>query len=154
MNPAAPESYLATQVLTAPPQKLQLMLLDAAIHTCRRTQEYWRKEEIGPAGESLLQAQNILGQLLAGLDYESNSDLVKKVAGVYLFIFRSLVEAGLERNEQKLEAALNVLGTERETWRQIVEKLGGATPPDPLSGVFTPADTQVDPSPLGLSLEA
>ncbi|MBN2580170.1 MAG: flagellar export chaperone FliS [Pirellulales bacterium] len=171
MNPTATDSYFETQVLTAPPQKLQLMLLDAAIRACRSTREHWRAGENEPGGESLLQAQQIVGQLLAALDFESKTELVKKVAGVYLFVYRSLTEAALQRDEQKIEAAQKILETERETWRQLCEKLGSLSPDQretipsssrndesrsfpPSSVPLFPSDALSPTAPADLSLEA
>jgi flagellar protein FliS len=154
MNPATTETYFATQILTAPPQKLQLMLLDAAVRACRSAREHWRAGEVGPGGETLLRAQQIVGHLLAALDLESKSELVKKVAGVYLFIYRRLTEAALQRNEKKLDDALNLLETERETWRQLCEKLGRAPSAANIPPHFPLPGNLADPSPAGLSLEA
>ena len=57
------------------------------------------------------------GELLGGLDAEGGSDLAKKVAAVYLFVFRSLVEAGRERDLTKLDEAVRILRMEQETWQ-------------------------------------
>jgi hypothetical protein len=46
------------------------------------------------------------------------------VAGVYVFVYRSLVEASLHQSEQKLEDAVRVLRIEEETWRLLCEQLG------------------------------
>jgi hypothetical protein len=51
-------------------------------------------------------------------------ELVANVAAVYNFVFRSLIEAGLKRDAGKLENAVRVLEIERETWRQVCERLG------------------------------
>ena len=44
MNPAARDEYLSTEVLTASPQKLQLMLIDAAIRAASQAQSLWTGE--------------------------------------------------------------------------------------------------------------
>ena len=49
------------------------------------------------------------------------------VAGVYLFVFRSLIASQLERNQEKLAEALSVLQVERDTWQKVCEKLGTRT---------------------------
>jgi len=154
MNPTPTESYLAAEVLTAPPHKLQLMLLDAAIRAVQRAQGHRRHGEEAPASECVLRAQQIVGQLLAALDHQSKSDLVKKVAGVYLFVYRQLMETAFQHNEEKLEAALKILKTERDTWQQVSEKLGGAPSTPPPETALPAVDVPSDPPPAGLSLEA
>jgi len=124
MEPSARENYLATEVMTATPQKLQLMMLDAAIRSAERTQQHWRAEEDEEASETLIHAQQIMGELVAGLDREGDTELVKKVAAVYLFVFRSLTEANFYHDEAKLNDAIKILKVERETWRQVCDQLG------------------------------
>ncbi len=130
MQPSAQESYLVTEVLTATPQKLQLMLIDAALRAARRARQQWQAENDEQACEALIHAQQVVGELLASLDHEIDADLVKKVAAVYLFVFRSLMEANHEHSEQKLDDAIRVLELEQQTWRQVCEELGGKEAPE------------------------
>ncbi len=124
MQTSARENYLTTQVLTAPPQKLQLMLIEAAIRSARLARQKWQSREDQSACEALIRAQEIMSELLAGLKREVDPDLVERVAGVYLFILRSLTQANLRHDEKKLDDALRVLEEERETWRQVCAKVG------------------------------
>jgi flagellar protein FliS len=130
MESSARDSYLVTEVMTATPQKLQLMLIEAAIRSAERARAQWQADHHEQAAEALIHAQQAVGELLAGLDHEVDTDLVKKVASVYLFVFRSLMEASLERNDKKLDDALRVLQVERETWRQVCRQLGNEKQPD------------------------
>jgi flagellar protein FliS len=123
MNHSASDSYLVNEVMTATPQKLQLMLLDAAIREGERARQHWQAQENKLAGKYILRAQRIISGLLGGLDYSAKSELVSKVAGVYLFICHALTRAFVDNDENKLAEALRVLAIERETWRQLCEKL-------------------------------
>lgn len=169
--------YLVTEVLTAPPQKLQLLLIEAAIRAAERARDRWQAGEDGQASEALIHAQEVVGELLAGLNREVDAELAKRVASVYLFIFRNLMEASSERSEKKLADALRVLEAERETWQQVCRQLGGlgasegraaaagppeqTSPPPPAAaqspplGESSPGSDPVDDSAgRGLSLEA
>jgi len=128
MEASAQESYLVTEVMTATPQKLQLMLIDAAIRSAEKARRLWQEQKNDEACEALIHAQEIVGQMLASLNHEPAPELTRKVAAVYLFIFRSLMEANFHRDESKLDGALKVLRVERETWRQVCEKLGSTLP--------------------------
>lgn len=123
----AQDTYLTTEVMTATPQKLQLMLIDAAIRFAERGRQQWKEGDNEQACESLIRAQDIVSHILGGLKSSPDRDLAKKVAAVYLFIFRSLMEANLRHDEKKLEDALRVLATERETWQAVCEQLGSTT---------------------------
>ena len=149
-------SYLETEVMTAPPQKLQLMLIEGAIRCGRQTQTHWKAGQDDQACETLIRAQQIVTELISGLNREAHPELVKKVASVYLFIYRGLVEAGLEHDEEKLDDAIRVLEEERETWRSVCKKgvAAGATANSRATPVaeFPPGSGSADTG--GISLEA
>jgi len=127
MSTSARENYLVTEVMTAAPQKLQLMTIEAAIRSIEQTKQHWQASEDAEAAESLIHAQQVMGELMGALNRDDDSDLVKKVAAIYLFVFRTLMEANINRSEEKLNDALKVMEIERETWRQVCEKLGSTT---------------------------
>ncbi len=146
MQPSARDNYLVTEVMTATPQKLQLMLIEAAIRSVERTRQHWQAGEEEQACESLVHAQEVIGELLGSLNAEVDSDLVKKVAAVYLFVFRSLMEANYDHDEEKLEGALKVLQVERETWRQVCQQLGSKRGPD--DQTTAPSQAPAPPAPV------
>ena len=124
MTVSARDNYLATEVLTATPQKLQLMLIEAAIRLGQQTLVEWQAGREEQAAESLVRCQQIVTELICGLNPEKDADLVRRMGGVYLFVFRSLIAAHVERSEAKLGDALRVLEVERETWQMICQQLG------------------------------
>lgn len=124
MTSSAPKSYWETEVLTATPEKRQLMLIEGAIRFLGRTRLLWQSAEDEKASESLIRAQKIVAHLLAGLDSRVDPQLTAKVASVYLFVFRTLVEAGVNHDHQRLDGAIKVLEVERDTWRQLCKELG------------------------------
>jgi len=148
MQCSARENYLVTDVMTATPQKLQLMLIEAAIHSVRRAREKWAAGDDARASEALTHAQEVVGEMLAGLNREVATDLIQKVASVYLFVFRNLMEANHERNESKLDDALRVLEIERETWRQVCQQLGSRQTPDGRAAVVELSEQSATPPPV------
>ena len=120
----ARQNYLQAEVHTATPQKVHLLLVEAAIKNIHRTKKAWEEERFEAGFESLSQAQDIVSHLLGSVDKESNPDLAGKIASIYLFIFRCLAEGGMSHDPEKLNDALRVLDSERETWRQVCEKFG------------------------------
>jgi flagellar protein FliS len=121
---SARQNYLATEVNTAAPQKLQLMLIEGAIRFGQQAAALWRQQRDDEAGEAIIRCQQIVAQLLAGLRREDQAELSRQMAGVYVFILNSLIEAHLNRDEQKLADALSVLAEEQITWRAVCQKLG------------------------------
>ena len=122
----ARKNYLQAEVQTATPQKLRLMLIEAAIKNIHRTKKAWEDEKYEAGFESLSLAQDIVAELLSSLDKESNPELAGKIASIYVFIFRCLSEGGMAHDQTKMDDALRVLNSERETWKQVCEKFGSS----------------------------
>ncbi len=136
--------YLASEVLTATPQKLQWMLIDGAVRQAERAKERMSAGQQELAGEAIIKCQEIVTEVLAGLNYEDRSPLVRQIAGVYNFVFRALIAAHLKMDVRALDDALGILRTERQTWQMVCEQQG------------TSAAAPLDSSGLsgGLSLDA
>ena len=84
------------------------------------------------ADEALLRSQEIVAELIAGLKTDVAPAIVRKVAGIYVFVHRSLATAQFRRDVKQLGEALGVLELECETWRQVCRQMDGtsaATPP-------------------------
>ncbi len=118
--------YIETEVLTAPPQKLQLMLIEAAMRFSKRAKLQWEAGDDEQACESLIRAQHVVSELLGSLNREASPKLVEKIASVYTFVLRSLMKAAVEHDAKKIDDALKVLEVEQETWRQVCRKLAEA----------------------------
>jgi flagellar secretion chaperone FliS len=161
MTSAARDEYLTTEVLTAAPQKLRLMLIEAALRFGRRAELHWQNRQNEAALDALIRCQEAVTQLICGLTANTESPLVRQIAAVYAFIYRTLVSAGFHHDLRKLADALRVLETERDTWSQVCEQLGtqrleepqapGAAPASPL--VIDLASPAAMPY-AGLSFEA
>ena len=121
---SAQDHYLSTEVLTATPQKLHLLLVEAAIRSCEQARRQWNEGQAELACEALIHAQDIVTEMLARLNYEGDAEPAKNLASVYLFVLRSLAEANLEHDQGKLDGAIRVLHTERETWQQVCRRFG------------------------------
>ncbi|MCL6501195.1 MAG: flagellar export chaperone FliS [Pirellulales bacterium] len=135
--------YLATEVLTAPPQKLRLMLIEAAIRYITRARTSWSEGRTEEGGELILRAQDVIGELLGALKPDASSELVRNVAALYVFVFRALVDAHVRRDAARLEDALRVLRIEAETWRMVCRQLAEDQAPAASSSPQGPEPAEV-----------
>ncbi|MBN1513562.1 MAG: flagellar export chaperone FliS [Phycisphaerae bacterium] len=121
---AAPsQEYLKTKVMTASPEMLTLMLWDGAIRFAEQGKEGIVKKDIEGSYKSLVRAQRIMTELTANLKHDVNPDLCGKLAALYNFIYRRLVDANLVKNPQLVDDALEIMRHQRETWALLMEKL-------------------------------
>jgi flagellar protein FliS len=124
MQPStAQDHYLVMEVNAATPQKLQLLLIEAALRLANRARQFWQQGRGDRAIESLDHARSILAEMRTGIKYEIAGELGERISAVYEFIFRCLVNAGCHHDEKSLDDAIRILEIERETWRQLCEKL-------------------------------
>lgn len=130
MDPHAHQSYLESQILTATPQKLRLMLLDGAIVAARQTIAFREQENHEGALEAIIRCRDIVGELLAGVR-QDGTDLARQVTSVYAFLFQLLTEAQLHRKSDSIQQAIEILTVEQETWRMVCEKMPNHPIPEP-----------------------
>ena len=166
MYQKARDNYLQGEVFTATPQKLQLLLIEAAMKNIHRTKQAWLDQRFDDGFDSLTRAQDIVAEIVCNLDVEGNPDIAKKLASIYIFIFRRLAEGGMEHSQEKLDDALRVLASERETWKLVCEKFGSTMDQAPGSSTdrsaasYTPSQppstaptkilvSSISPKPLG-----
>jgi flagellar protein FliS len=123
MHTVAPSEYLVTEVMTAPPQKLQLLLIEAALRFAAKAKQHARAGENAEAGEAMLRAQEIVSEILSRIRPEADRDLATKVSAIYSFVFRSFVAAHIHSDAGKLDEAIKVLEVERETWQTLCARL-------------------------------
>jgi len=122
MNASVRDAYLETQVLTATPQRLRLMLIEGAMRRLRAAQASWQAGNVSEALEAVGQCRGIVSELIAGIQPEQTL-VAKQILGVYMFVFSTLVEAQLTRDEARLGDVVRVLEEERITWQAVCEQM-------------------------------
>lgn len=140
-NPS--NEYLRNAVMTATPEQLQLMLYDGAIRFTRQAIEGLKKGNWEEAFNGFSRSQRIVLELLSSLNYDVDRALCTKMAGLYNFIYRRLVEASMQRSQTIGEEALRLLEYQRETWVMLLEKLRAETSGAPPARAAQPASPPV-----------
>jgi flagellar secretion chaperone FliS len=120
---APTQEYFKTKVMTASPEMLTLMLWDGAIRFAEQGKEAILKKEIEGSYKSLVRSQRIITELTTNLKHEVDPDLCGKLAALYNFIYRRLVDANLTKNAQLVDDALEIMRHQRATWVMLMEKL-------------------------------
>jgi flagellar protein FliS len=133
------DEYLESQVMTASPYRLHLMVVEAAIRHALRAEQALADDDFETTHRSLCDSRGFVGELITGLNEEEAPELVGRLKSLFLFAFRNLVEADLNQDVAKLRDALKVLKLHRDTWLEVAEQLESAqdgkatagTPPRP-----------------------
>ena len=123
MSGATDNQYLRDAVMTATPEQLQLMLYDGVIRLAMQARDAIEAKNYETSYEKLTRAQNIILEMQNGLNYDVNRPLCERVASIYGFLYRKLVDANVKRDLSDIDDALKILRLERETWQILVDKV-------------------------------
>lgn len=134
------QEYLKTKVMTASPEMLTLMLWDGAIRFAEQGKDAILKKDIEGSYKSLVRSQRIITELTTNLKHEVDPDLCGKLAALYNFIYRRLVDANLNKNPELVDDALEIMRHQRETWVMLMEKLNHERAGDTQATVAANAD--------------
>lgn len=124
MNPQGAQNYLRTRVFTATPEQLQLMLYDGAIRFAEQGRLGLVEKNFEQSYTNISRAQKIITEMTCTLKHDVYPDLCAKLASLYNYVYRKLVEANIQHNVQALDEALELLRYQRETWVMLLDQLG------------------------------
>ncbi len=147
-GPNASREYLKSAVMTASQEQLHLMLLDGAVRFTTRGLDAIREKNVEETFNALERAQRIVLELSNGLQREANPQLADRMAALYGFIYRRLIDANMQRDAQAAEEALRILRHQRETWAMVIEKISRHHAPHTSAGPPTadaPAGEEHEP---------
>jgi len=139
---AAPtQEYLKTKVMTASPEMLTLMLWDGAIRFAEQGKDAILKKDIEGSYKALLRSQQIVMELISCLKHSVNPDLCGKLASLYNFIYRRLIDANLKKEPQLVDDALEIMRHQRETWLMLIDQLAKERAAEARATIIANADS-------------
>ncbi len=112
-------AYLGSEVMTATPAELTLMLYEGAIKFVNKAIMSIEKDDVMGAHNNLMKTQRIIEELRASLDHKY--PVAKEFDTVYEYILRRLVEANIKKDKDILEEVLEHLRTMRDTWKEVMK---------------------------------
>jgi flagellar protein FliS len=115
---AKPSAYQQQSIMTAPPERLVVMLYDGAIRFFFQAAAALREGAGAIALERVNRGEAIVDHLLATLDV-SVGHISERLEGVYVFCKRLLLEARLESDADKIDLVRGYLAELREAWAEI-----------------------------------
>ena len=127
-NPYA--SSLETRVLSATPLELVNMLYQAATEAVQAAREHLTRGEIPERGRSVSRAVAIIAELSGSLDHAKGGEVSTRLAAMYDFLQRTLLDANFRQADAGLAEAESLLKTLSEAWSAInTPRPGGSIRP-------------------------
>ncbi|HEY8417199.1 MAG TPA: flagellar export chaperone FliS [Limnochordales bacterium] len=121
----ATQQYRTTQVQTANPVRLVVMLYDGAIRFVQQGIAAIEKGDVQEAHRSLMRAQDIVAELSRALDPRAG-ELAANLEQLYDYMHRRLVEGNMRKDVAPLQEVMGLLSELREAWDKISRGEGGA----------------------------
>jgi len=110
---------LEVRVLSATPLELVTMLYDGAVDAVRSARAHLAAGNIHGRSRSITKAVNILIELSRSLNREAGGELSERLAGLYHFMRKSLLDANFRQTDDGLAITEKLLVSLREAWSAV-----------------------------------
>lgn len=114
----AQQAYRDSAILTAPPERLVVMLYDGANRFLIQGATAMRAGDLSVTNDRLRRAEAIVTELRSTLDM-SAGEVATNLESIYSFCQRLLLEARLKRDPEKIEEVARLLRELRDAWDQV-----------------------------------
>lgn len=116
------ENYKRMQVQTSSPGRLLLMLYEGMLKNLRYAKEGIEQKKINQAHNHLIKAQKIILQLNDDLNMEAGGEIADNLRNLYLFSYRRLVDANVQKNGAMVQEVIDIMSQLKEAWDAIILK--------------------------------
>src|SRR5947207_974839 len=114
-NNQAAQNYLRTRVMTATPEQLQMMLYDGALRFGEQARAALAERNFEQSYNNISRVQKILTEMISTLKHDVFPELCGRLASIYKYVYKKLIEASIEHNMESLNEAMNLLKFQRDT---------------------------------------
>ncbi|KXS54353.1 MAG: flagellar protein FliS [Marinobacter sp. T13-3] len=115
-----------TSITDADPHKLVQLLYNGAIERINMAKARMQAKDHAGKGQLLNKAMEIIGGLRAFLDFDKGGELAAQLEALYDYMERTLLEASMKNDVEKLDEVLGLLRTVKDGWDGIrQEAIGG-----------------------------
>lgn len=116
-NPYA--QYRQTQVQTAAPEQLILMLYDGAIKFCLQAKECIAQKDVPGANAALIRVQDIISELQFSVNAEAG-EIAQQLSLLYDYLYRRALDANLAKDVAIIDEIVNMVRDLRSTWVEAI----------------------------------
>ncbi|MCU1238163.1 MAG: flagellar protein FliS [Candidatus Solibacter sp.] len=113
------DAYLESRVLSANPVELVNMLYQASTRAVREARHHLAEGRIAERSQEINKAFEILVELEASLDHERGGEISRRLALLYDYMRRRLLDANMQQSDPPLTEVLGLLSTLSEAWEGV-----------------------------------
>ena len=111
--------YRETEVLTATPGQLVVLLYDHLLLSLRRARSAMEAKDSEVQGDCLEKSRNVLTELLVTLDRERGGEVAANLGALYSFLLGELVQVGIRGDISRLDRVAHMIGELRDAFAQV-----------------------------------
>jgi flagellar secretion chaperone FliS len=118
------QKYQQTQLQTAPPAQLLLMLYDGAIRFIKTGISGIEERDYERTNTHLCKAQAVIHELIASLNHDY--PIAKNLLQIYEYMLHRLITANLKKDTAPAHEVLSYLIELREAWDTAAKSIAGS----------------------------
>ncbi|HTP32650.1 MAG TPA: flagellar export chaperone FliS [Candidatus Acidoferrales bacterium] len=113
------DAYLESRVLAADPVELVNLLYQACRQAVRDAREHLGAGRIGERSRAITKAHEVLTELAGSLDHNRGGEISRRLAQLYDYMQRRLLDANMKQSDEPLVEVLGLLNTLAEAWQGV-----------------------------------
>lgn len=121
------KQYQASNVNTATPEKLMILLFDAAIQFLIKAKNAIEEHDYKGRSENIDGARKIIRELMRTIDLENGNDVSKMLFKLYNRMAMDLIKANVQKNTEKLDSVMEDLTNIRWGFQKAIEIQSGVS---------------------------
>ncbi len=122
MSSANPlNAYKETNIKTASPVKLVIMLYDEALRQIDTAIELMEQgdKRLDRVNNAIIRAQDMVTELTVSLDFEKGGDIARNLNNIYFYFNQQLLDANIRKKPELLKPVRKLMAELRDAWQQI-----------------------------------
>ena len=121
------KQYQANNVNTATPEKLMIMLFDAAIQFLQKAKMCVEEHKYQERSDNIEGARKIIREFMRTIDLENGNEVSIKLFKLYNKMATNLIKANVQRNTEKIDSVIEDLTNIRWGFQKAIEIKSGVT---------------------------
>ena len=121
------KQYQASNVNTATPEKLMIMLFDGALQFLQKAKTAIAEKNLVERSQNIDGARKIIRELMRTIDLENGNDVSKRLFKLYNKMAMNLIKANVQRNANLIDEVIEYISNIRWGFQKAIEIQNGTT---------------------------
>lgn len=119
------KQYQTSNITTATPEKLMIMLFDGAIQFLQKSKTAIEEKNLKERSVNIESARKIIRELMRTIDLENGNDVSKSLFKLYNTMAMKLIKANVSRNSSLIDEVITDLTNIRWGFQKAIEIQSG-----------------------------